>query len=500
MTRSLSQKALIIAAGTGIRSVLSQVAVNFCLVRIMDTQVEFGIYRQVWLVVNTAIPVFIFGLDLALYFYLPNLAHDKRRSFLRRTFAFLFFSGVLLSALLFLGSRFIASWFGAPEVAPLLKALAPYVLFGVPAAALFDFLIAQDRPILAVLYNVGFLIVQAGLTVALIAIGVPMHSVFYVLGALMAVRLAHAVFEVRRLTSGSWGERIPVSASQHVRYALPVGFTATMAMLGGRIDKFVVASFLGPAVYAWYSVGALEFPGVVLLDAAAATVLRIRCSRLHHSADVLGIVHLCAAASRKLGLVLIPLGFWLAIFSREIIIVLYTEEYVKAAPVFRIYLTLILFRLFPLEPVLSSLGRTRIVFTGGVLFLLVDLGLNLVAVRAFGVFGPPIATVAATAGLMCYYAVQAARTFQLSFVRMFPVLVLARIALVSAAAGLASWPVLWMPWPSLPKVLAGLAVFGAVYLAIGLGTRTIRRGDIEIVTGLAESLELGARGYGAGSS
>lgn len=484
MAESRSQKTLIIAAGTGIQAVLTHVALNFVLVRLLDSQEAFGIYRQAWLVVTTAAPVFLFGLDASLYYFFPSLRSEHRRGFLARTMGFLFLSGTFLAVLMALASSGIARLFSAPEVAPLIRALGIYAAFGIPSTMLFQFLISDDRAVRAVIYNVVILVVQTTIIAVMIALGYSFETVFYALGVFSFLRCSQAVFEMARLTRGSWRARPPVTVRSHLAYAFPVGMTATVAMLGGRLDKFVVASFLDPATYGLYSIGAMEFPLVPLLVSAVATVLRISVSKLHHEGRVNEIVILYRNAFRKTALVLLPMGICLALFAREVMTVLYTADYADAADVFRIFLVLILPRLAPLEPMLASLGATRVLLLGGIWFLGVDLVLNLIGVRWLGVLGPPAATVVATAALALFYGAFTARRLGLRLRALYPAPIVLPVLLVSAAAAAAAAPAKLLPWPAVSVLGVGVGIFVLVFTAVGFLSRTVRKDDLGVFGGV----------------
>lgn len=481
MGNSLSRKTIIIAVGSGVQSLLTQIGVNVFLVRLLNDQEVFGIYRQVWLVLNTAQPVFLFGVHFSVYYFLPNLADRFRRAFLLRCLAILSVSGVILSLTIYSASGFVATLFSSPALVALLKVVSLYPLFTVPALLLFHFLIAADRALRATIYNTGILLVQAILIVALIANGIDLEKLFFILVFFAVARLCFALFEIRRLTNGQWSHEPGISLGSHLKYAIPMGMTAAVAMVGARLDKFVISGFLDSGAYAVYSVGALEFPIIVLFSTAAGTVMRPRISKLHHEDNRYEIYKFCLEVFRKLSLFLVPMAVFLTVFAPELIQLLYTNAYVEAAAFFRVFLILTLFRVTLFEPVLASVGMTRAVFLGGFWFLILDLILNLLLVRTIGVMGPPVATVLATGFLTLYYGTKTAGYLQKGWSDLLPVTVFYRVFILSGVSVLVASVFRGLDWPVGLVLFSGAMVFGGVYLSLALFTKTITTEDISLI-------------------
>ena len=438
-------------------------------------------YRQIWLVLNTALPIFLFGVHFSVYYYFPNLTEGAQRSFLLRCLGILAVSGVVLSLVMYLGADFMAALFSSPQLAELFKIVSLYPLFTVPAMLLFHFLIADDRALRATIYNTGVLLIQAIIIVTLVARGMDLEKVFFILVFFAGGRLCFALFEIRRISHGKWGGTPGVSLGSHLKYAIPMGMTAMVAMVGTRLDKFVISTFFDSSSYGLYSVGALEFPVIILFSAAAGTVMRPQISMLHNQEKGEAISQLCRSVFRKLSLVLVPMAVFLAVFARELLTLLYTSGYADASSFFRIFLILTVFRIALFEPVLASVGMTRTVFVGGLGFLFVDLVLNLIAVKVFGMLGPPMATVVATALLAVFYGEHTRRYLRKGWLEILPVKAFARIVALSGIAAVAVFPLKILGWPPFAILLLGGIVFSMVYLGTSWITKSITRDDAGVI-------------------
>jgi O-antigen/teichoic acid export membrane protein len=175
------------------------------------------------------------------------------------------------------------------------------------------------------------------------------------------------------------------------------------------------------------------------------------------------------------------MAVFLAVYAREFISVLYTKTYIEGAHVFQLFLAIALFRIVNHGVILTSVGQTRIVLWGTLGFLVVNLGLGLWWVRPLGMIGPPLATLVGTLLLTAFYVARSARYLDRRWSALVPGAMLLRSILVSGAAGLGAWGVRWFHLGDLWTLLLGGVIFAGLYLAIGIPSRWIRQGDLDLV-------------------
>jgi O-antigen/teichoic acid export membrane protein len=476
----LADKAILIAIGNAIQG-LGNAAIGLFLVRLFADKETYGSYRQVWLVIQTMLPLFLVGLPASVYFFIPGLTPGQRRTFLARAVAFLTGSGLLFSILMYAFAPQIAAVLGGNlRIVPILRVFCLYPLFTAPSMLLFPFLVSTEEHRRGIVINITFFLAQSTLIVALAAWGLALAPLFRTLVALAALRFLYSLYEMHRQTRDLGAESLNVTLRRNLGYSIPVGLSNVATILGQRLDRVVVSALLGTTLFAVYDVGAVEFPGIVLLAMAANSVMQPHIAGLHHARRTDEIHRFWLEAYRMQALVFIPMAVYLACFAREFIELLYTPRYGDAAMVFQIYLMLTLFRNANPVVILTSVGLTRVAFYGTVVFLIANLFLNLLLVGPLGLAGPPIATVVAMGGLVSYYAIRAARHLRIRWQRMFPIWMTAKVIAVSAAAGLAALPVRGLGWNRISTLGAGVAVFGLVYLLIGSLTRVIRREDLAL--------------------
>jgi O-antigen/teichoic acid export membrane protein len=476
----LSDRAIILAIGGGIQSLL-QTAVGLVLVRLFDSQETFGSYRQVWLILNTLTPFFLLGLTQAIYYYLPGLPDDRHRAFMARCMALLSLSGLVTSIGLFVLARPVAQLFSNPGVATLLRAASFYPLFAIPSMALYHFLVTEGLHVRAVLFNLGFYVAQTALIITLAAVGTPLATLFVAIAALSGVRLIWSTVEIARRAHGAVRGALPVGLRQIFGYSIPVWLSVVGSMLGRHMDKLLISGFLGVTRYAVYSVGAAEFPGIMLVATSSNTVLRPHLARMHHEGAHADICRIWREAFRKQALAILPMAAYLLVFAREFIELLYTVGYGGAAPVFQIYLVLAVLLIAPHEVVLTSIGRTQTVFHGTLLFLGVNLVLSLLLIKPLQMLGPPLGTAVARAVLVAFYSWSVARVLGTPWRRFLPMGILARVGAVAAGAVLVAAPVKLLGLGRFAVLALGGVVFAAAYFLLAWRTRTLTREDMALM-------------------
>lgn len=475
----LADKAILIAIGNAIQN-LGIAAVGIFLVRIFDDRETYGAYKKVWLVVHSTMPIFLAGYPQSVYFFVPGLAPGQRWTFMWRGLTFLFAVSLFFSVVMYLGADWIAAFLKEPGIADTIRMFALYPAFTAPAMMLFPFMVSVDRHQLAVALNVGFFVTQSTFIVVLAATGASLDTMFGTLVFLAAARLLISYTEPRRLTRGVPSERLGVSIRMTLAYAIPLALSSVATVMGQRIDKLVVGSKLSTDIYAVYDVGAVEFPGIVLVTMAATSVMLPHMSRLFHASRLDELYRFWRESYRKLSLVTIPMLVYLLFFSTEFMAFLYTERFADSAHIFRFYLVVAIFRSGNPGSILVATNRTRWVLWGTICFLAINLVLNLILIGPMGVTGPALATVVAMCALMLYYSVQASRVLGVSVRAMLPVELVLRPLLASALAGLAALPVRQLEQGRFVTLALAALVFAVIYVLAGALLRAIRRSDFEL--------------------
>lgn len=444
------------------------VALPLVLVRGMS-QEEFGLYKQVFLIVTTAVSILPLGFGMSAFYFLPR---EPRRqgSIVINILAFHALVGLAVAAFIFARPDLLAWVFNSPELAVHARSIAVVVLVWTLASFLEIIPVAlQD-----VRASTGFIVASQFsktllLLIAALAVGTvdAIITAAIVQGALQIVVMCwylHARFP------RFWKAFDRSLLHSQATYALPLGGSSLMIKLQQDLHHMFVSNAFGPAAYAIYAVGCFKVPLIGILRESVGSVVLLRINELESRNEKRRILELVATAARRLAVVYFPAYALLMVTAPLLITVLFTKVYAESWTIFAIAITTTPFGVIVLDPVTRAnehryfflrLRTALLVAQTAVLWFYTGaLGLDgvIAAVVAFGLLGWAI-TVHRMAHLL---------EFRRSDLRLFAAL--PRIAGAAAAAaagtivlqayttGLADWA----------ELLVSAMVFGVLYLAIAV--------------------------------
>ena len=188
--------------------------------------------------------------------------------------------------------------------------------------------------------------------------------------------------------------------------------------------------------------------------------------------------------TRKLALVFMPLFVLLVISAREIILVLFTDRYAAAIPIFMLSAAVVLVAVFQTDGLLRVYAQMRFTLFLNIIRLGVIAGMIGWFLSIFGLQGAVLITLLATVISKSLAIARAKRLMQVSAARILPWGSLAAIGAASAAAALPAWIVktqVQLPSNSTPGADGGC--FAISYAGLVLGFGLLSEGEKLAVTG-----------------
>ena len=305
------------------------------LVRCLDAA-AFGEYRLLWLAVGTVMAFATLNMCGSLFFFVPRSEPRRRRLYVHHTMLYLALAGVLCALA-------VSPWnpLLPPAAEPLGKygALVPAFVGLWVAAVLLDYLPTIDE-------RIGW---QAAATVSvsllrtvLVAGGAWMTGelevvLWLLLAAVLAKLVLLAVYVAQRHGLGRpWFER--AAFSEQFRHAAPFGVSNALYALRAQSDQWVAASLFSLASFAAFSIAAIVYQVVLIFRHAVLDAFLPSMSRMEASGDVRGMLEMNARANVIVGTALFPLLALAFAFAEELVGLVYTDAYLDAAPVMRVYI------------------------------------------------------------------------------------------------------------------------------------------------------------------
>jgi O-antigen/teichoic acid export membrane protein len=432
-------------------STLSDALLPVVIVRVLG-KAEVGLLGGVLLVYQTVALVLATELPSALMYYLPGRPADERRALALQQARLLLGLGVLAALGLGLAGlsgelapRLTASVFAGESPASLraglalLALLAPFPLGDLPSRMLPNLLVIEERSAAAARFAVAksigtalSVLVPAGLGMGIEALLLS-YSAFGVLQGLVLV------YFLRALYPGAARVAAPVTLRTIFGFALPLGATSVVSQLGNRVDRYLVASVVPAAAFAEYHVGAFQIPVLTTIAYSVGTAYTPLFAEMFQARRAREAIEIWRSSIGKVSLIVVPCAIVFFVAAEPFIELLFTRDYLGAAPVFRWYALLTLGRVASFGNVLVAAGQPRSVLRAACLTLLGNLAASWLGLHMFGAAGAAAGLAFAFVPMVIAYCHYIARASGLGTWQIFPLRAYLERVAMGAAAGFPAW-------------------------------------------------------------
>lgn len=309
------------------------------LVRQMS-QSEFGLYKQAFLVVNTAVTILPLGFAMSAFYFLPRAAGRKGHVIFNVLLFYLFIAVVVYGVLGFYPNA-LAAIFNARDLVAYGPEIGAVAALWIVSSFLEFVAVANGEARLAAFFIVTF---QFSRSLSLLAAAI----LFTSLRALIYAALVQGVFQaavsisyLSRRFPGFWLCFDWRTLRSQLAYALPLGVAGLLYYIQMDAHHYIVANRFGAAAYAIYAIGCFQLPFLSILAESAGAIMIERVSYLQSQNNKREILFLTARMLRKLGAIYFPVFALFLVLGREFITVIFTELYLDSWPIFAINLVLI---------------------------------------------------------------------------------------------------------------------------------------------------------------
>jgi O-antigen/teichoic acid export membrane protein len=325
------------------------IALPLLLVRRLS-QEDLGLYKQAFLVVTLAMSALPLGFGLSAFYFLPREPH-RQRAVVANIVAFYVVSGLCLTAVLLVWPGLLARLFNSEGLTDLARPLAVVVLLWT-VGSLLEWVTVALQDVRA--STTFIVLMQTSKTTLLVAAAMTVGTVRgLIVAALLQgiVQLVVMAVYLQRRFPGFWHAVDWGLLRRQAAYAVPIGLSSLVIQLQDSVHHLFVSNVYGPIGYAIYSVGVFQLPLVGILRESAGAVMLPRINQLESENKRVEILQLVAAAARKLALVYFPLCAFLLVAGREVVILLFTRQYVESWPIFAISILVLPLNAIVLDPV-----------------------------------------------------------------------------------------------------------------------------------------------------
>jgi O-antigen/teichoic acid export membrane protein len=338
-------------------SFMVSLALPLFLVRHLN-QVEFGLYKQAFLIVNSTVTIVPLGFGMSALYFLSR-EPDKQGHAVLNILIFNLIAGGLACLALIVKPSIVQWIFGGPEMVPYAVAIGLVILFWTIASSFDTIAIAyQDMKSATAI----IILIQLTRTAFVLAAGVFLGSVHALVWAAVVQGICQTIGLVLYLKFRFpmfWRHYDAALMRRQLSYALPLGAAGLLYTLQMDLHNYVVSNRFGPALFAVYGIGTAQLPLVNMLYESAASVLIPRISLLQRNHENREIVFLLARAMRKLAAAYLPIYALLMVVGPEFIRFLFTDRYLSSWPVFAVNLSLLPLSIFLMDPLYRAYVEQR---------------------------------------------------------------------------------------------------------------------------------------------
>ena len=369
---------------------------NFVAFARLLEQAEFGSLRQMYLLNQILFALVFAALPTSLlYFYGRSTSPPERGAVLRSHFQIVFILALFVTTVLGLFPGQIAQALGNPGLAPwipwfsvfpavyFLQNFVPAVMVALNRASLltrftFSIAVINSVPPIAVAFMTG----SAATTLVAIIVCASISGVAAILTIVFLVS-GHQVLSSAHV--------VPVRTI--LKYIGLLTLASGLTMVGLRVDQLVVSRSFGPAIFAIYVVGAFEIPLFGILQSSVSAVLLPRLAELQEKGDWDAIRNVWRDAVRRMGNIVLPLAAIMVVFSREIVVAIFGQEYSESALIFSIFALLAPIRSVSFGLMLRASGQSQYDALGAGAFLVSSIALCITFGAYFGYVGVAVGMV-----------------------------------------------------------------------------------------------------------
>lgn len=352
---SLAVQSLILTAARA-AGFLITFAIPLVLVRVFD-QDGFGLYKQLFLIVGTAVPILNLGLYASIFYFVPRDGGDGQR-YIFQALGLLTLTGAVAATLLAVNAGWLADAFGAPSLQQYAPLLALCIFLATPTEIFAAAPVVDRRPVLAAWVMTGSDIVRAVLIIGAAVLAGTITSVLWATILSATIRAAWLLWYLR--VRAHLPARAPSRAdlSAQLRYSLPFAGAVVFEIGLARFHEYFVAANVSSAEFAVYAVGILQLPVLGMLVQSVVEVMLISSAAAYKGGDKASLRRVWYTSLQRLGVAIVPCWALAEVVAPELITLLFGPEYSAAIPVFRLFTLSVLLWMIVDHGILRATGDT----------------------------------------------------------------------------------------------------------------------------------------------
>lgn len=412
------------------------------------SKADYGTFLQIMLIVNTTIMLTFVGFPQSIYYYFPRIYQRDR--FIIRNVLVTLIIGAGAGTFVYLIKTKLASLLNNDSMVTYGWVMAILLFFRALSNLREPILISNKSLILNSLITT---IANTVFFIPAIVAAVMGKSLRYILFVMLicsfveffinTFAVGFIVLAYRRKKkeyySASVDDKKDVSLKRQIFYALPIGVSSYVSVIGRQIDQYIVSAFFTPGNFAVYSRGAMQIPVLSSLHFTINNVIMPQYVESFRSGDTVRFLKYFHTCIEKVAKINFPVFAFLFAISPSFITLLYTEDYIDANWIFRCYLFSLIINIAVYGIIPRASGKTGYIVKGTSLSLGINIMFSLILIKIIGVLGAALATLFSGIVGSSYLLFCSCKVLKISFKEIFPWKYLTQIFVYSMIASVPVW-------------------------------------------------------------
>ncbi|MFT6631990.1 MAG: O-antigen/teichoic acid export membrane protein [Bacteriovoracaceae bacterium] len=270
---------------------------------------------------------------------------------------------VLLSSLVFIIGLptlyFISKHLNFPVEYTLLMIICGFLWC--PGSYFSETNIAKGKTAYGALFSAGFEILKVCSFIILAVLFKDIGYLFYAFASILVIKFLITIIVGLKQNTVKF-EVNPKHLKTVWKYCLPISASGALGFFVDKIDQLLLASFLNSADFAFYSMGCLIVPPLIMIDMSVQKVLIPKLAANYEKNNFSVAAEYFKKAISDIAFLIIPAVFGLAYFAEPITKLLYTEQYLASVPFLQVFAISYLLYCIPHDAVPRATGHTSWIF------------------------------------------------------------------------------------------------------------------------------------------
>lgn len=431
-TESLSLQAFFLIIGRFLSMPIAFL-VPIVLVRQFSV-VEFGQYKQLFMLFGMALPLIDFGITQGLTYFIPKYPEKQREviSLFVSCHGIVCFIAVFL--FIFLQNEIAILLTGNNSIAGLIPYVGLVLAFWAVSTNLEVFLSAKKESAHAGFFHFVSECLKGIVTILIAYLFGGIKAVLIGIIAVGFIRIIWFIAYLNKKNIFSFFSFNKKLFFELLTYSAPLGAAVLVNTLIEYTHQVIISNQLSSADFAVYSIGCFQVPLIGAISLAVSRIALIKICELNINNEYNKIVEVLSNSFRKLSLMFFPPFVLLWTFAHEIVVLLYTDAYIASVHIFRIFIWILPITALLVEYTPRSLGDTKYNFKVNCITLLLNIIYLVPLLHFFGVAGAAASFVLSYASRKYLIILYLSKYLRYGWMAIVPLKALIKIFLFSVVA------------------------------------------------------------------